>query len=151
MKPVRTLVTHLTSYLDVLSYRVVYCIMSCILTNQQPSSGLWKGVVGLWLYTFIWISSFLCVLLALSSHPRFHHQVRWNYESPLYSVFSTRLLPSVRVIYSHRHPFLLHPQTHRCQISALTLWRGSLSKCYLRIQSVPQREHHTSPLQRSTS
>jgi hypothetical protein len=26
----------------------------------------------------------------------------------------------------------------------------SLSKCYLRIQSVPQREHHTSPLQRST-
>jgi len=32
----------------------------------------------------------------------------------------------------------------------LTLWRRSLSKCYLRIQSVPQREHHTSPLQRST-
>jgi hypothetical protein len=26
----------------------------------------------------------------------------------------------------------------------------SSSKCYLRIQSVPQREHHTSPLQRST-
>jgi hypothetical protein len=25
----------------------------------------------------------------------------------------------------------------------LTLWRRSLSKCYLRIQSVPQREHHT--------
>jgi hypothetical protein len=32
----------------------------------------------------------------------------------------------------------------------LTLWRWSLSKCYLRIQSVPQREHQTSPLQRST-
>jgi hypothetical protein len=32
----------------------------------------------------------------------------------------------------------------------LTLWSRSLSKCYLRIQSVPQREHHTSPLQRST-
>jgi hypothetical protein len=32
----------------------------------------------------------------------------------------------------------------------LTLWRRSSSKCYLRIQSVPQREHHTSPLQRST-
>jgi hypothetical protein len=32
-----------------------------------------------------------------------------------------------------------------------TLWRRSLSKCYLRIQSVPQREHHTSPLQRSSS
>jgi hypothetical protein len=32
----------------------------------------------------------------------------------------------------------------------LTLWRRSLSKCYLRIQSVPQREHHTSPLQSST-
>jgi hypothetical protein len=31
-----------------------------------------------------------------------------------------------------------------------TLCRRSLSKCYLRIQSVPQREHHTSPLQRST-
>jgi hypothetical protein len=30
------------------------------------------------------------------------------------------------------------------------IWRRSLSKCYLRIQSVPQREHHTSPLQRST-
>jgi hypothetical protein len=25
-----------------------------------------------------------------------------------------------------------------------------LAKCYLRILSVPQREHHTSPLQRST-
>jgi hypothetical protein len=35
-------------------------------------------------------------------------------------------------------------------LSPLTLWRRSLSKCYLRIQSVPQREHHTSPLQRST-
>jgi hypothetical protein len=33
---------------------------------------------------------------------------------------------------------------------SLTLWRRSSSKCYLRIQSVPQREHHTSPLQRST-
>jgi hypothetical protein len=32
----------------------------------------------------------------------------------------------------------------------LTLWSRSLSKCYLRIQSVPQREHSTSPLQRST-
>jgi hypothetical protein len=32
----------------------------------------------------------------------------------------------------------------------LALWSRSLSKCYLRIQSVPQREHHTSPLQRST-
>jgi hypothetical protein len=32
----------------------------------------------------------------------------------------------------------------------LTLLSRSLSKCYLRIQSVPQREHHTSPLQRST-
>jgi hypothetical protein len=32
----------------------------------------------------------------------------------------------------------------------LTLWRRTLSKCYLRIQSVPQREHNTSPLQRST-
>jgi hypothetical protein len=31
-----------------------------------------------------------------------------------------------------------------------TLWNRSLFKCYLRIQSVPQREHHTSPLQRST-
>jgi len=30
------------------------------------------------------------------------------------------------------------------------LWSRSSSKCYLRIQSVPQREHHTSPLQRST-
>jgi hypothetical protein len=28
---------------------------------------------------------------------------------------------------------------------------GSPSKCYLRIQSVPQREHHTSPLQGSVS
>jgi hypothetical protein len=28
--------------------------------------------------------------------------------------------------------------------------KRSSSKCYLRIQSVPQREHHTSPLQRST-
>jgi hypothetical protein len=36
------------------------------------------------------------------------------------------------------------------QSSCLTLWSRSLSKCYLRIQSVPQREHHTSPLQRST-
>jgi hypothetical protein len=34
--------------------------------------------------------------------------------------------------------------------SNLTLWSRSSSKCYLRIQSVPQREHHTSPLQRST-
>jgi hypothetical protein len=32
----------------------------------------------------------------------------------------------------------------------LTLWSRSSSKCYLRIQSVYQREHHTSPLQRST-
>jgi hypothetical protein len=32
----------------------------------------------------------------------------------------------------------------------LTLWSLSSSKCYLRIQSLPQREHHTSPLQRST-
>jgi hypothetical protein len=30
-----------------------------------------------------------------------------------------------------------------------TLTLRSKSKCYLRIQSVPQREHHTSPLQRS--
>jgi hypothetical protein len=37
-----------------------------------------------------------------------------------------------------------------CECTILTLWRRSLSKCYLRIQSVPQREHHTSPLQRST-
>jgi len=35
-------------------------------------------------------------------------------------------------------------------IQDLTLWSRSSSKCYLRIQSVPQREHHTSPLQRST-
>jgi hypothetical protein len=33
---------------------------------------------------------------------------------------------------------------------SLTLWSRSSSKCYLRIQSVPQREHNTSPLQRST-
>jgi hypothetical protein len=33
----------------------------------------------------------------------------------------------------------------------LTLWRRSLSKCYLRIQPVPQREHHSAPLQRSSS
>jgi hypothetical protein len=32
----------------------------------------------------------------------------------------------------------------------LTLWRRSSSKFYLRIQSVPKREHHTSPLQTST-
>jgi hypothetical protein len=36
-----------------------------------------------------------------------------------------------------------------CRIR-LTLWSRSSCKCYLRIQSVPQREHHTSPLQRST-
>jgi hypothetical protein len=34
--------------------------------------------------------------------------------------------------------------------SLLTLWSRSSSKCYLRIQSAPQRKHHTSPLQRST-
>jgi hypothetical protein len=34
--------------------------------------------------------------------------------------------------------------------SILTLWSRSSSTFYLRIQSVPQREHHTSPLQRST-
>jgi hypothetical protein len=34
--------------------------------------------------------------------------------------------------------------------SRYTHWSVSPSKCYLRIQSVPQREHHTSPLQRST-
>jgi hypothetical protein len=33
---------------------------------------------------------------------------------------------------------------------SLTLWRRGSSKCYLRIQSVPQREHQTSPLQRSS-
>jgi hypothetical protein len=40
----------------------------------------------------------------------------------------------------------------RMNFMDLTLWRRSLSnsKCYLRIQSVPQREHHTSSLQRST-
>jgi hypothetical protein len=32
----------------------------------------------------------------------------------------------------------------------LALWRRSSSKCYLRIQSVRQREHHSSPLERST-
>jgi hypothetical protein len=30
--------------------------------------------------------------------------------------------------------------------SSLTLWSRRLSKCYLRIQFVPQREHDTSPL-----
>jgi hypothetical protein len=35
-------------------------------------------------------------------------------------------------------------------LNTLTLWSRSSSKCYLRIQSVPQREHNTSPLQRST-
>jgi hypothetical protein len=52
---------------------------------------------------------------------------------------------------------LLHshcPTKNRCCFSTmalvLTLWRRSSSKCYLRIQSVPQREQHTSPLQRST-
>jgi hypothetical protein len=35
-------------------------------------------------------------------------------------------------------------------LSQLTFWNRSSSKCYLRIQSVPQREHYTSPLQRST-
>jgi hypothetical protein len=34
--------------------------------------------------------------------------------------------------------------------NALTIWSRSTSKCYLRIRSVPQREHQTSPLQRST-
>jgi hypothetical protein len=34
--------------------------------------------------------------------------------------------------------------------AGLTHWSRSSSKCYLRIQAVPQREHHTSPLQRST-
>jgi hypothetical protein len=37
------------------------------------------------------------------------------------------------------------------KILCLTLWRRSSSKCYIRIQSVPQREHNTSPLERSTS
>jgi hypothetical protein len=50
---------------------------------------------------------------------------------------------------------LLHHDEHteEDRITAsilLTLSRRSLSKCYLRIQSVPQREHYTSPLQRST-
>jgi membrane protein YdbS with pleckstrin-like domain len=40
--------------------------------------------------------------------------------------------------------------THSVKLTTLTPWRRSSSKCYLRIQSVPQREHHTSPLQRST-
>jgi hypothetical protein len=36
------------------------------------------------------------------------------------------------------------------QFVVSTSWGRSSSKCYLRIQSVPQTEHHTSPLQRST-
>jgi hypothetical protein len=40
--------------------------------------------------------------------------------------------------------------TRHCEFRLLTLWSRSSYKCYLRIQSVPQREHHTSPLQRST-
>jgi hypothetical protein len=35
-------------------------------------------------------------------------------------------------------------------IATLTLWSRSSSKCYLIIKSLPQRKHHTSPLQRST-
>jgi hypothetical protein len=38
----------------------------------------------------------------------------------------------------------------RHSVAALTLWSRSSSKWYLRIQPVPQREHHASPLQRST-
>jgi hypothetical protein len=35
-------------------------------------------------------------------------------------------------------------------VTTHTLWSRSSCKCYLRIQSVPQREHHTSPLKIST-
>jgi hypothetical protein len=37
-----------------------------------------------------------------------------------------------------------------CAIQTGWIRSRSLSNCYLRIQSVPQREHHTSPLQGST-
>jgi hypothetical protein len=49
-------------------------------------------------------------------------------------------------------PFFLlcMPVNSASQHLVLTILSRSLSKCYLRIQSVPQRERHTSPLQRST-
>jgi hypothetical protein len=43
-----------------------------------------------------------------------------------------------------------HPERIWILSTGLTLWSRNSSKWYLRIQSVPQREHHTSPLQRST-
>jgi hypothetical protein len=52
----------------------------------------------------------------------------------------------------YQSPFMIKPPSYYTLYSlcALTLWRRSLSKCYLRIQSVLQREHQTSPLHRST-
>jgi hypothetical protein len=44
--------------------------------------------------------------------------------------------------------YSLRPSYKLTSLSA-SLWSRSSSKCYLRIQSVPQRKHHTSPLQRS--
>jgi hypothetical protein len=41
-------------------------------------------------------------------------------------------------------------RSHADRYLPLALRLQSSSKCYLRIQSVPQREHNTSPLQRST-
>jgi hypothetical protein len=55
--------------------------------------------------------------------------------------------PSFRSVIQSKIPLSSQSNLHDF---FLTLWRRSSSKCYLRIQSVPQREHHTSPLQRST-
>jgi hypothetical protein len=58
--------------------------------------------------------------------------------------------------YQEEEDFEVMPAGWHCLVGkrfalydSCTLWRRSSSKCYLRIQSVPQREHHTSPLQSS--
>jgi hypothetical protein len=86
--------------------------------------------------TFITVLSDYNNLRAFSSHA-----------ASFISIWTKGLPQNLAFEYFH---FSVCGNPRTCFIIILTPWSRSLSKCYLRIQPVPQREHHTSPLQRST-
>jgi hypothetical protein len=153
------------------SLRWPFCLCHCILTlthckaSRQPDTGLLVnyGIVMYWAVLFAMglyysqIFNTTCEFhCRLSKHTKQYLSV--NSCPAAASLFTCFHMPTLWTMILH---FLIlwtskiwhfSAWTQYCSLCSAgrTLWRQSVSKCYLRIQSVPQREHQTSPLQRST-
>jgi hypothetical protein len=123
--------------------------LRCITVYSHPSVSLCKSNTNTLIETFMvtWFK-FAWVPLTYTSCPVWETSA-WNESGP-HQVYIQDLARAREVSGSNLGESLFWLRYLVIQFNPLTLWRRSSSKCYLRIQSVPQREHHTSPLQRST-